>query len=47
MRVIRADLFNGLNNRKKVSVNLLTDEMVQEITIDALQDPSAIRMAAD
>ncbi len=31
---IRTDLFNGLNNRQKVSVNLLTDDMVQEISIE-------------
>lgn len=45
---VRADFFNGLNNRQKMSVNLLTDDMVQEITIDghttlAIEIPRASR----
>lgn len=31
---LRADLFNQLNNRQKVSVNLLTDANVQELRMD-------------
>ena len=31
---VRADLFNNLNNPGKVSVNLLTDADVQEVTIN-------------
>lgn len=31
---VRADLFNNLNNPGKVSVNLLTDADVEEVTID-------------
>lgn len=31
---VRADLFNGLNNREKVSTNLLTDGSVQEVTLE-------------
>lgn len=31
---LRAELFNNLNNRQKVSVNLLTDAQVHELTIE-------------
>ncbi|MEY4909714.1 MAG: hypothetical protein RL260_3432, partial [Pseudomonadota bacterium] len=31
---LRTELFNNLNNRQKVSVNLLTDADVQEHTLD-------------
>lgn len=31
---VRTELFNNLNNRQKVSVNLLTDEQVHEWTVD-------------
>lgn len=31
---VRMDLFNNLNNASKVSVNLLTDENVQELTLE-------------
>lgn len=45
---IRTDLFNGLNNRQKVSTNLLKDDSVQEINIDgrviiAIEIPRANR----
>lgn len=31
---VRTELFNGLNNRQKVSVNLLTDDQVNELVIN-------------
>jgi ATP-dependent DNA helicase RecG len=31
---VRKELFDALNNRQKVSVNLLSDDQVQEVTID-------------
>jgi predicted HTH transcriptional regulator len=31
---VRAELFNNLNNRQKVSINLLTDAQVPEWTVD-------------
>ena len=31
---VRKELFDGLNNRQKVSVNLLTDAQVQEVTLE-------------
>ncbi len=31
---VRADLFNNLNNRQKVSINLLTDDQVREWTVE-------------
>lgn len=45
---LRTDLFNNLNNRQKVSVNLLTDSHVQELRIDgktilAIEVPRASR----
>lgn len=45
---LRTELFNNLNNRQKVSVNLLTDAQVQELTIEgktllAIEVPRAQR----
>lgn len=45
---LRAELFNNLNNRQKISANLLTDQHVQELEIDgkkllAIQIPRAPR----
>ncbi|HRH16224.1 MAG TPA: ATP-binding protein [Aquabacterium sp.] len=45
---VRADLFNNLNNRAKVSVNLLTEADVQEVVLDgqsilAVHIPQATR----
>jgi predicted HTH transcriptional regulator len=45
---VRKELFDGLNNRQKVSVNLLTDAAVREIelagkTILAIEVPRATR----
>lgn len=45
---VRKELFDGLNNRQKVSVNLLTDASVREIVLDgktilAVEIPRATR----
>lgn len=31
---VRKELFDGLNNRQKVSANLLTDALVREVTLE-------------